>query len=69
MRHNGLAEAKPQAKAVTARLLERDAHPHAQRFGGGRGWNMALLLSAGARMALLDDDLTLPLRRPEFERE
>ncbi|MEP6483187.1 MAG: hypothetical protein ABJB01_01975 [Rudaea sp.] len=62
-------KARPHAKSVTARLLERDAHPHAQRFGGGRGWNMALLLSAGARMAMLDDDLTLPFRRPDFERE
>lgn len=34
------------------------------RFGGGRGWNLALLLSAGARFALLDDDHRLPLRRP-----
>ncbi|MCK9538720.1 hypothetical protein [Dokdonella sp.] len=37
----------------------------AERFGGGRGWNLALLLSAGARLALLDDDHLLPLRRPE----
>jgi hypothetical protein len=64
-----LGKAHPQAKATAARLLERDAHPHAQRFGGGRGWNLALLLSAGARMALLDDDLVLPLRRPDFARD
>jgi hypothetical protein len=64
-----LAKANPRAKETIARLLERDAHPHAQRFGGGRGWNLALLLSAGARMALLDDDLVLPLRRPDFARD
>ena len=29
---------------------------------------MAVLLSAGARMALLDDDLCLPLRRPDYAR-
>ena len=62
-------KAQPQAKSVLASLLERNAHPHAQRFGGGRGWNLALLLSAGARMSLLDDDLTLPLRRPDYVRE
>ena len=62
------AKARPQAKSVAARLLMRDAHPQAQRFGGGRGWNMAVLLSAGARMALLDEDLCLPLRRPDYAR-
>lgn len=62
-------KAQPQAKGVTAALLERNAHPHAQRFGGGRGWNLALLLSAGARMSILDDDLVLPLRRPDYVRE
>jgi hypothetical protein len=56
------------ASGAVHRLLLRDAHPHAQRFGGGRGWNLAMLLSAGARMALLDDDLLLPLRRPEHAR-
>ena len=64
-----LGKAHPQAKATAARLLERDAHPHAQRFGGGRGWNLALLLSAGARLCLLDDDLVLPMRRPDFARD
>ncbi len=64
-----LNKAVPRAKHVTAKLLQREAHPHAQRFGGGRGWNMSLLLSAGARLALLDDDLSLPLRRPDFARD
>jgi len=64
-----LAKIAPDAKEVIARLLLREAHPHAQRFGGGRGWNAAMLLSAGARLALLDDDLRLPLRRADYVRE
>lgn len=31
-------------------------------FGGGRGYNLALLLSAGARLAMLDEDYLFPLR-------
>ena len=31
-------------------------------FGGGRTWNMALLLTAGRRMVLLDEDFELPLK-------
>lgn len=56
----------PQAKATIAALLVRDKNAKVQRFGGGRGWNMALLLSAGARLSLLDDDLRLGLKRPPF---
>lgn len=63
-----LAKTDPKKKDVVARLLLRDAHPHAQRFGGGRGWNAAMLLSAGGRLAMLDDDLCLPLRRADYER-
>jgi hypothetical protein len=63
-----LARARPQSRAVAARLLAREAGASAQRFGGGRGHNLALLLGAGARLALLDDDLRLPLKRPEFAR-
>ncbi len=63
------ARAQPQAKSTVARLLMRDAHPQAQRFGGGRGRNLATLLSAGARLSMLDDDLRLPLRRPEYARD
>jgi hypothetical protein len=58
--------ANPQTRDAARAMLLRDAHPQAQRFGGGRSRNLALLLSAGARMVLLDDDLRLPLRRPEF---
>jgi len=60
-----LAKALPRAKEATMQLTLREAHPHAQRFGGGRGWNLALLLSAGARLALIDDDERLPLRQFE----
>ena len=59
-------KALPRTKGVIDSLLLRHAHPQAQRFGGGRGWNLALLLSAGARLALLDDDLRLNLKRPPF---
>ena len=63
-----LGKAVPSSREAVKRLLLRDAHPHSQRFGGGRGWNQAMLLSAGARLALLDDDLVLPLRRPDYAR-
>ena len=63
-----LAREFPQAKATIAALLVRDKSAKMQRFGGGRGWNMALLLSAGARLSLLDDDLRLSLKRPPFAR-
>jgi len=64
-----LSRALPQAKGVVAPLLRREAATHGQRFGGGRAWNLALLLSAGARLALLDDDLCLPLRRAELAQD
>ncbi|MGH8122406.1 MAG: hypothetical protein ACREPT_06500 [Rudaea sp.] len=63
-----LIKASPAAKAVVESLLARDKHAQTQRFGGGRGMNLALLLSAGARLAVLDDDLRLPLKRSEFAR-
>ena len=63
-----LAREFPQAKATIQSLLVRDKNASTQRFGGGRGWNMALLLSAGSRLALLDDDLRLNLKRPPFAR-
>jgi hypothetical protein len=56
-----LAKAVPGAAAILPDLLLRPEV--AQRFGGGRAWNIALLLSAGARLVLLDDDQCLPLRR------
>lgn len=75
VRYVGRTEAQKLAEAFiralprardAARTLLRDAHPQGQRFGGGRSRNLALLLSAGTRLALLDDDLRLPLRRPGF---
>jgi len=63
------AKAQPQSKGAAENLLLRERHPQAQRFGGGRGWNMALLLSAGSRLALLDDDLRLNLKRPPFAQD
>ena len=64
-----IGKACPDARGAIRKLLLRDAHPHARRFGGGRSRNLALLLSAGARLVLLDDDLRLPLRRPDFARD
>jgi hypothetical protein len=62
-----LARAVPQAAAILPHLLS-DAGA-SQRFGGGRAWNMALLLSAGARLVMFDDDHRLPLRRPDGARD
>lgn len=58
-----LAKAVPKAADLLPELLTRGEA--GGRFGGGRAWNLALLLSAGARMVLLDDDQVLPLRRHE----
>jgi hypothetical protein len=62
-----IARAVPQAASILPHLLLRA--DSADRFGGGRAWNMALLLSAGARLVLLDDDHRLPLRRPDDARD
>ncbi len=64
-----LAQTIPHARPAVRNLLVRGAHPQSRRFGGGRSRNIALLLSAGARLILLDDDLRLPLRRPRFARD
>ena len=64
-----IARACPDARVAIGKLLLRDAHLQARRFGGGRSRNLALLLTAGARLVLLDDDLRLPLRRPDFARD
>ncbi len=45
-------------EAVGRQLLRHDA---GTRFGGGRLLNLALLLSAGRRLMVLDDDMRLPL--------
>lgn len=61
-----LARAVPKSAAILPHLLGGTSD--GTRFGGGRGWNLALLLSAGARLVLFDDDHRLPLRRPERAR-
>ncbi|MBC6941170.1 MAG: hypothetical protein DWB45_00405 [Xanthomonadales bacterium] len=56
-----MARAVPAAAGALARCaLGEDS---GGRFGGGRAWNLMLLLSAGARAVLLDDDHRFPLRR------
>ncbi|HJT98949.1 MAG TPA: hypothetical protein VJ696_11600, partial [Rhodanobacteraceae bacterium] len=64
---DSLARAVPQAAQSVQWLLAGGTDP--DRFGGGRSWNVAMLLSAGARAILLDDDHRLPLRRLDDMRE
>lgn len=55
-----LIKARPEAKeALAALLLPRNG----TGFGGGRGYNLAMLLTAGQRLALIDDDYRLPFHR------
>ncbi len=56
-----LLKAVPQASGSIEWLLDRG--PRTRRGGGGRSWNIALLLSAGRMFALLDEDFRFPLRR------
>ncbi|WP_440225642.1 hypothetical protein ACQQ2N_10370 [Dokdonella sp. MW10] len=56
-----LAKAVPEAKSTLEWLIDRG--PRTRRGGGGRSWNLALLLSAGRQFALLDEDFRFPLRR------
>ncbi len=56
-----LLKAVPHATASLEWLLDRG--PRTRRGGGGRSWNLALLLSAGRMFALLDEDFRLPLHR------
>jgi hypothetical protein len=62
-----LTKAVPRSAAALSQLVSRSASEEG-RFGGGRAWNLALLLSAGARFVLLDDDQCLPLRAPDGQR-
>ncbi|MDC8014690.1 hypothetical protein [Tahibacter soli] len=59
-----LAKALPAARAAIDSLLL--PQPGATNFGGGRSWNLALLLSAGDRFVMFDDDHRLPLKRHEL---
>lgn len=54
--------AVPESAMAIEELLARES-AGGMRSGGGKGFNLALLLAAGARLALLDDDFLLPLRR------
>ena len=56
-----LAKAIPGAKQVLAGLTLKGGDLGA--FGGGRGYNIALLVTAGSSLALLDDDYRLPFHR------
>lgn len=51
----------PAAKDSLEWLLDRGKRT--RRAGGGRSWNLALLLSAGRMFAMLDEDFRFPLRR------
>ena len=56
-----LAKARPEARETLAFLLAGTGSDEVG-FGGGKGYNLAALLGAGARYALLDDDFLLPLK-------
>lgn len=51
----------PAAKAALSAMTIGTLGPGV--FGGGRGYNVAMLLTAGASLALLDDDYRLPFHR------
>lgn len=67
----GVERAVPAQASGVRHALLRDTGSGAG-FGGGRACNVAALLGAGARYALLDEDFQLPLKRapgwrPGFE--
>jgi hypothetical protein len=60
-----LEKSVPAAAAAARHALARQ-DAQGPRPGGGKGYNLAALLSAGAGYALLDEDFVLPLlRHPE----
>ena len=59
-----VGKALPAQKDSLSTLLLPRLSPG--RFGGGRSWNLATLLSAGGSMVLMDDDQRLPMRRHEL---
>ncbi|MEO8671488.1 MAG: hypothetical protein ABI411_09255 [Tahibacter sp.] len=59
-----VGKALPAQKEAISTLLLPRLHP--ERFGGGRSWNLATLLSAGGSMVLMDDDQRLPMRRHDL---
>ncbi|MEP6880559.1 MAG: hypothetical protein ABI866_01135 [Dokdonella sp.] len=56
-----LLKAVPHAASSLEWLLDRGSRT--RRGGGGRSWNLALLLSAGRMFSMLDEDFRLPLHR------
>lgn len=54
-----LAQAVPAARELLPSLLHLG---QGAGFGGGRGYNLALLLTAGGQLALLDDDYVVDFR-------
>lgn len=61
-----LARARPEAAQVLPALLQQGNQPG---FGGGRGYNLALLLTAGGALSLIDDDYLLPFHRGSVARD
>lgn len=61
-----LTKARPEVKEVLAALLLPRT---GNGFGGGRGYNLALLLTAGERLGLIDDDYRLPFHRAHGVRD
>jgi hypothetical protein len=63
-----MSRAAPQAaQALTFAVAREDERGF--RRGGGKGYNLAALLGAGARYALLDDDFVLPLHRHPYAQQ
>ncbi len=57
-----IEKAVPAARDAARHALARQ-DAQGPRPGGGKGYNLAALLAAGAPYALLDEDFVLPLRR------
>jgi hypothetical protein len=58
-----LAKSVPAAAAAVRHAFAREIDG-AARIGGGKGYNLASVLGAGARFGLLDEDFLLPLHAP-----
>lgn len=61
-----LEKACPGTANVLAGLLQQGGRTG---FGGGRGYNLALLLTAGGALSLIDEDYLLPFHRASGARE
>lgn len=58
-----LGKVVPEGKATLSALLLGTGTGAPGAFGGGRGYNVAMLLTAGSNLAMLDDDYRLPFHR------